>query len=673
METPDELKQRLFKEVHAMVSYIADRGIDKELPDASLLGALDLEPEDRAALPIGDVMALHSALARIVSPAMPETIEKLHEYRTREDGLWWLRRLAPLNSILWLIIASIVLVAAFGFGLSQRSHADLPPGYAEMQDAIFDKALSNPGDNDGAAGGLQPLTTPAAASGAQDESAEEVRIPYFLPVIQYLSSSCRFSVDELAQISEGIDEQATKFEFDAAVREHLSACQDLRQPILLRFFLFFGALGMLGAAYSSIYDSFSYIREGRYDLRLASTYYVRIFLGGFSGVLLAEPLSGFLEQGVLSSALLAFIGGFSAQLVYDLLTKLVDSVANMFRADRRKERQSIQAQAEFGAFGAIQQNDATQRQNLAVIVADAQKVADPAERAELMQDSLLDLMSKGGKPATATVVQSPLIEHIRRATSFAEVSALVAPLLPDSDPEMSAKANAALADLHAALDIVGKGSSKPDELASARAAIDRGSASDLVTGNLGAALSDLGGALAGQSLRGIVKGALAASQHLTDVAVQRWRHVAYGATKPTLALLQDAGTGAMLDAWVPPGAAEISAADLLSGDPATLFDRLGGSSDPEAFEASLEGWIDASVRRLLAEDWTSSLAPAVGSDVGGEPFVQALARVAASDAARGGLQKLELLGGAASKTTDPANTLLRLLAQVDVTLTDEVE
>lgn len=643
METPAELKHRLYKEAQAMVSYIADRGIDKELPEAALLKTLDLEADDRAAVPIGDVMALHHALARAVAPAFPETIEKLHEYRNLRG--WW-RRLAPLNSILWLIVASFVLAGLFGFGLSHYSHVDLPPGYDAAQAKVFG----------------EPTPPPAAQVGTRVET------PYFMPVVEYLQGSCRFSVEELEAVKDTIDDDDVKVDFDAAVREHYQNCQELRRPILLRIFLFFGALGMLGAAYSSIYDSFSYIREGRYDMRLASTYYVRIFLGGFSGILLAEPLSDFLEQGVLSSALLAFIGGFSAQLVYDLLTKLVDSVANMFREDRRTERQAILAQAEYGALGAIQQHDAAQRQNLATVLANAQQEPNAELRAKMMQDELLGIMSGEAQSPVATGPHLALVEQMQRSLSLAELSVHAAPLWPEDMAGVGTAASAASAQLRGALEAVQASGGSPADLAAARAALEAAGSGDLVTNTVADAMDALGGALSGGPLRAVAKGALAAGLRLDTAASQRWRHVAYRATAPGVSLVTDLSE---LGDFALPGGGVIAASDMLSTEADELFARAGGGfADRAAFDAALEGWVDAAVRRALASDW-AALAAATGSTLGGDDLVAALDSVQSKAAARGGLQRLELLGSVVHKTTDPEATLARLLALVDEALAGE--
>ena len=636
-----------------MVSYIADRGIGKELPEPTVLALLDLAPEDRAAVPIADVMALHQGLARAVAPAFPETIEKLHEYRMMPG---WFRRLAPLNSILWLIVVSAVLVLLFGFGLS---------GWSDF----------SPADR---AGGTPPAVSAVPEAGSVglppvevDLATEPERTPYFFPVIEYLHGQCRFSEEELIASAAGQNQDLLQSQRDALIKQHYEDCQAERRPILLRIFLFFGALGMLGAAYSSIYDSFSYIREGRYDMRLASTYYVRIFLGGFSGILLAEPLSDYLDQGVLSSALLAFIGGFSAQLVYDLLTKLVDSVANMFREDRRKERQSILAQAEYGTLGVIQQHDAAQREELARILADAQQEQDANRRATVMQEKILGIMSGETPNPVAVGPQFTVIERLQRALGLAEISVHAAPLWPDAAPGAVAAATAAQTALRDALEKLQASAGAPQDLATARAALERVGGGDLATAALTAAMDALRGALSGPTLRATAKGALAACIHVDEPSLRRWRHVAYQAASPTIALLCDVAPGDLGGGLALPGGGEITAQEMLTQDAEALFARPGGFGDRAGFDAAYEAWIDAAVRRLLAAEWNATLAPVTGSAMDGAASVSALSQVSSDVAARGGLQRLELLSGAVPKTTDPEATLARLMALVDTQLAGE--
>ncbi|MDW3222804.1 MAG: hypothetical protein R8G34_07950 [Paracoccaceae bacterium] len=657
METPTELKQRLFKEAQAMVFYIAARGIDKEMPNASLMTSLDLPADQRETVSLSEVLALHQGLARAVAPAFPETIEKLHEHR--EQGAWW-RRLAPLNSILGLIVSTIALIVLFGWGLSQTSHVDLQESYFQALNEVYATG--------GTAATGASLAADASSNVRRAAEVNSMKLPYFQPVIEYLQGKCRLSIEELASADQRVNQTDPKLEFDDAIRNHEEHCQTLRRPILLRMFLFFGALGMLGAAYSSIYDSFSYIREGRYDLRLASTYYVRILLGGFSGVLLAEPLSDFLEQGVLSSALLAFVGGFSAQLVYDLLTKIVDSVANMFRADRRKEVQGILAQAELNARSIISEDDATKRHGLATVLSEAQQEPDAEKRAKKMQDAILAMLSgnaTGDHVPNATANTTHVLGALRDVTWLVELSQHVAPVLPDASPDAAGAATKALSAARLAIKNA-QTEQTPEILTKADAALSAARDADLITTNVQNGISSLQKVLQGDALTGVTKGALVAASLLDANQIMRWHYVAYGAAEATGSLLDGVAVAEIRAGLSTPSGQEIPATSLLeqlrAGGADGVFDAEGNSfPDRGAFDSALSGWMDTTVREVLTNDIRDLIIPEIDVPLSAGAFVEALARIAPDESARGGLQLLELVGSGVSETSAQSDFRTHLL------------
>lgn len=665
MEPSIEIKARLFRECDAMVLYITARGIEKEMPKVSMLSLLDKSSDARVSVPMGEILHLHQTLTRIVSPAFPETIMKLQDFQKNRP--WW-SMFAPLRSIFWLIVTTIALIVSVGWSLSSLSDWELPDSYFEAQGHIngaFDSI--DPAADDKK---KQIDDIVAAMKKKQGE------VPFFEPVIEYLQGSCRFTVEELAAANKlgSNPDAATVKEYNAKLRQHFENCQTARRPILLRLFLFFGALGMLGAAYSSIYDSFSYIRDGRYDLRLASTYYVRILLGGFSGVLLAEPLSEFLEGGVISSALLAFLGGFSAQLVYDLLTKLVDSVANLFRADRRKEQQSILAQAEFNAREIVLEEDAAKRHGLAKILTDAQKEIDPKRRAEMMQDSVLNMLSGKFEPRNLdgeSISGTPLLASIHRGLALSEVTSHLADLLPDAGPDLSADSTAAkdvLANALKSFSTLGTAKAQSD----VETALSGALATELASERLARGVSDLGTAVKGDALRAIAKIALAADSILPQETIARWRHVAYDAVSPSTQLLEGLDPVQFSEGLTGSNGIEISPTEtinsVLTGDSDHLISE-GGFADKVSFDTAISSWIDMSVRRTLEVELE---APAVSSltrtSLTGAQILEALNALHQSDTACGGLQVIELIGGAVTKCINPKEILQEVCSVLDVKL-----
>ncbi len=645
MTPQDDLKEQTFQESVTLLSFITARGIAAELPDPKLMALFDLSPEERLDVPLAQIMRLRQSLSKAVAPALPETILRMEEWKAVRAGI--LARVAPLPALLFLIIGTLILIFLVGFGLSAHSNVPLPERYYEAAVKVYDG-------------------TSKVILKENDETA-----PYFQPVVEYLQGKCRFSDQELALADDGFKPEDTNAEFEIALRSIRSDCLALKVPLLLRMFLFFGALGMLGAAYSSIYDSFNYVREGRYDMRLASTYYVRILLGGFSGVLMAEPLSAFLDQGVFSSVLLAFLGGFSAQLVYDLLTKLVDSVANMFRTDRRKEMRQIQAQAELNAQKAVQDEAATTRTALANALDEVQTEPDPKVRAEKMQSVILHLLSgtDGSESATNQADKAgELAAGVQSTSLLLELSGHATDILPDTDGATAADVARARAELTTAWDGLGDAPSEASTKAVSDA-LAKAKAHDLASKTVSDGVAQLGAALNGDALRAVAKSGLAAGSVLNASQMTRWRYVAYGATATSVSLLDDLKAEDIAPRFSPASGAQVDMADLLAhlraGDADGYFADNEAEFDSRGdFDQMISGWLDV-VARQTFESEIALLRSAVDFTLSDTEFVAALGMVSGNPTARGGLQRLELLGSCVTKCKDSQKTLVQILALAD--------
>ena len=350
-----KLKMRVLDQCDAMMAYVANRGIMKDVPEDGSFELLDLPRSAQMAQPMARIAKLHRGLSRMVEPALPETIEALHKWTpigtSRFQFIW--RGMAPLESVSWLIAVVVVLTIAVVLLI-------LPTSW-----------------------------------GLRD-------------VVAYYNGGCGVA--------------------GATTNADGASCDSIREEKVLWFYLYFGLLGAFGAAYSAIYDSFSYIREGRYDLRLASTYYVRILLGAFSGILLARPLADHVTGSGLSAGLLAFVGGFSAQLVYKILTKLVQSIEDLFRPDRRKERYAIHEQAAVSTRDAILEEGAARRTELANIIERAQKISDPEQRSETMLNSMIQLIS--GKSEVVNAPLSDLKAEVATTLQRLDLALELEPKLP---------------------------------------------------------------------------------------------------------------------------------------------------------------------------------------------------------------------------------------------------
>ncbi|MBO3700418.1 hypothetical protein [Roseivirga sp. E12] len=114
--------------------------------------------------------------------------------------------------------------------------------------------------------------------------------------------------------------------------------------------MFLLAASSVGASFYALFKMNGYIQQGTFDMKYATTYWSRYVLGLVAGVLLSELFVVFIEtlpanpqpatsndQAPLTSApylikpILAILGGFSANLVYRILNKLIDTVESLFK------------------------------------------------------------------------------------------------------------------------------------------------------------------------------------------------------------------------------------------------------------------------------------------------------------------------------------------------------
>jgi hypothetical protein len=108
---------------------------------------------------------------------------------------------------------------------------------------------------------------------------------------------------------------------------------------------FIVASAALGASFYALFEAYKYIATSSYDSKYDSIYWIRFILGIVSGVLLAQFIfasttpNSATDMGNMSiityKPLLAFLGGFSARVVYKILNSLVDSVETFISGSAR--------------------------------------------------------------------------------------------------------------------------------------------------------------------------------------------------------------------------------------------------------------------------------------------------------------------------------------------------
>jgi hypothetical protein len=138
--------------------------------------------------------------------------------------------------------------------------------------------------------------------------------------------------------------------------------------------LFYLAAGGLGAAFSALFTAQRYIKDGLYDPKYESTYWLRFILGLMAGLLLPAlvPLADDGEAGAVTRPVLALLGGFSASVLYRILDRLVSTVETLVRADPRQLRSAEQEVA------AARTSEQTAVERLA-LVGDLRRLQDQAQ------------------------------------------------------------------------------------------------------------------------------------------------------------------------------------------------------------------------------------------------------------------------------------------------------
>ncbi len=131
---------------------------------------------------------------------------------------------------------------------------------------------------------------------------------------------------------------------------------------LLFNLLFYLSAAGLGASFAGLYKANAYITEGTFDTTYHASYWIRFLLGLIAGLIMAVMISGetveatanakgLLEHGIIRS-LLAMLGGFSADLVFTILSRFVETLESLFRGSSKNmisagiEKKSVQTAKE---------------------------------------------------------------------------------------------------------------------------------------------------------------------------------------------------------------------------------------------------------------------------------------------------------------------------------------
>jgi hypothetical protein len=169
--------------------------------------------------------------------------------------------------------------------------------------------------------------------------------------------------------------------------------------------LFWLSAAAMGASFGLLLKVSRYVAARNYDPKYESAYWIKFFLGVMAGFILVAVLPVHEVQGSsieLAHPALAMIGGFGAEAVYRILTRLVEMVEGVFKGDPKEEA------AQRGAVTRAQEETAQTRLALAgQVVALQQALASGASAEEVT--TKLGEMVHALVPGSAPVDDAPAV------------------------------------------------------------------------------------------------------------------------------------------------------------------------------------------------------------------------------------------------------------------------
>ena len=267
---------QILREIRIMLRYAVSEGLEFDDKARAAISAVQERPSPPS---FENLMAAYSALAKVVAPATPASLEATEP----APGLFGFLRRPPL--IRWMIIAA--LASAIGFIVTG---AQIAPPLKET------------------------TTTPPKASAA-----------FGLPALPTTLAAGRHEIIAAAATDARAD--------SAAAATDARADSAVPAPLLKANWFFAAALG---ASFYGLFTAHEFVKNRTFDPRYNSLYLIRFVLGIVSGVILgmfAPAFSGNETFQKLGPSVIALLGGFSADAVNQVLQRFVDILLAVVRGD----------------------------------------------------------------------------------------------------------------------------------------------------------------------------------------------------------------------------------------------------------------------------------------------------------------------------------------------------
>jgi hypothetical protein len=434
---PTEQLREFLRAVHVMKLFASSKGIilPKEarraiakaapLEDAAIRGA----EGGAAPLPAGvtfeealeTAMAAHAALAELVAPATPDTIL----YTRPPTGLFDLVRrqsiLTGLLAVAFLAIAGFLSCLVWKAWLAgeEEQARDLQGHVAAFEGRVRDLSRVSP-ESETLLDDLAPIITDIERLG--EVVAAKASVGGFAAwpqadVVAALSYASERPTGAAGQVAK-LEEAAAKYRLSLGPVKPRS----LGWLLSDQFTSLFAA--MLGAAFYTLYTANKYVVECTFDRAYMTHYVVRFVLGIVSGVvlanfgdnLLAGSGGGATSTGsgaptaeaavVLTRSVLALIGGYSADAVNAIFTRVAETLTTLVRGNASQAaREEAKGEVKVARAKARQEVEAARQESelvkqaelesLAALLAQAQKDNASADLIKGIEDRIKKLGEEG--------------------------------------------------------------------------------------------------------------------------------------------------------------------------------------------------------------------------------------------------------------------------------------
>jgi hypothetical protein len=200
--------------------------------------------------------------------------------------------------------------------------------------------------------------------------------------------------------------------------------------------LYWLAAAGVGASFAVLFQINETISKGTFDPDDAPAYWIKVFLGVVAGFILVamvptEQINS-ADAQVLAKPTIALLGGFSAQAVYRILNRLVETLEDLFSGGQ-KEQSAVREQA----IAARAQEDVAQARLVVAgkLVQLQEQIAAGADVRQQVQDVIRSLVPESGPqdapvPAATPTPASPPAQPAEPNAAEVPADAIIATGVP---------------------------------------------------------------------------------------------------------------------------------------------------------------------------------------------------------------------------------------------------